>query len=337
MMKTFNLMLLMFLGVICKVLAQDQDSYDGIIIKNSKINSESFYFGEPFRLFFDIENTLNEVNYYHLPYTGINIQFFLRDLSTGKIINNLQNDWNNADPFRANIQNSKPDEKIAFQANEVRPFQMLVPEYFGLQRLSNKYERFQHNDLVYKLQTLPVGKYEFILKYYLYPSSHVISASHVFEIKEVPSNEIESFKHYIETTEYACENHFWGTKKYSSKHPKSYENYIARFPESIYTEYAFIDMVQQIYSYYGPPEDEMIAKYNEFINFYPKINRVNNKMLYGILLPDVVKKIPGKNVPKEMDKFLFKIKDEQAELSEITLNVAKNKNIKGLKNYNKEK
>jgi hypothetical protein len=190
--------------------------------------------------------------------------------------------------------------------------------------------------LAYKLNGVPVGEYELTFEYDLYPVAKTIKATHRFKVLDVPLNEKEALQHYIRSTEYACKAHFYDERNYSAGHPDSYDNFLKKYPSSIYSNYAFLNMVTESYGYAqgGASLDERIKKFEEYLNYYPKLRNDNLRFLYVGYLPEFIKLIPGKDLMMELDNFLLKIKDDNPEISDHLIRSAMFfHKITGLTNY----
>jgi hypothetical protein len=313
-----------------------QNNYDGILVQPSTANGTTFYYGEPFEIYFRIVNTKNSVNYYYRPGISVNTRVSLKDIRTGKFLPNLAELMpNHATGSRLErMKTIKPDENRAYQPNEYSYHSYEMYQFFGSDKLSEK--KLRHSMLIYKLRAVPVGEYELTFDYDLYPSGKTIKAIHRFKVLELPTKETEAFQRYIRSTEYACKAHFDGDRNYSAKHPDSYDNFIKDYPNSIYANHAFMNMITQSYSYAegGPSLAERITKFEEYLVYYPKLRNDNLRVLYSAYLPEFIKLIPGKDIKKGLDSFLLKVKDENPEISDMLVRSAMfNHQITGLTNY----
>jgi hypothetical protein len=261
----------------------------------------------------------------------------LKDIYTGKFILNLgefpSNDATGSQLEK--MKNVKPDsQREAYRPNEFGFHAYEMEQFFGGEQLSDKKLRF--SKLRYKLNAVPVGEYELTFEYDLYPGAKTIKATHRFKVLNVPPNEKDAFQHYIISTEYACKAHFYGERNYSSSHPDSYDNFLKKYPKSIYSNHAFLNMITESYGYAqgGAPLDKRIAKFEEYMNYYPKLRNDDLRLLYAANLPEFIKLIPGKEIMKELDNFLLKVKYDNPEISDMLIRSAMfHHHITGLTNY----
>jgi hypothetical protein len=324
----------LFLSVVCDVRAQNE--HDGILVAASTANGTKFYYGEPFNLYFKFTNTKNSINYYYKPEVSINTRISLRNIQTGKSVRNTDTTpISHYGSARRDIMSGKQPSGIdAYQPNESGYDSYQINEYFGIEKLSDK--RLRHNLLIYKLWAVPVGEYEFTFEYDLLPSKKTLKATHRFKVEAVPDKEQNAFRKYIQATEHAAKAHFDGDRNYSASHPDSYDNFIKDYSNSIYANHAYLNMVTESYYYAegGVTMTDRIEKFKEFAGYYFKLRNDNMKILYVAYLPMFLKLIPGKDVRKELDLFLLKIKDENPEISDMLVSSASfYYKIKGLTNY----
>jgi hypothetical protein len=338
-MKHFFVLLLIFVSASYGV-AQNNTS-NGISIL-PLANEKTFVYGEPFYLYFKITNAKDGVNYVYKPEDDININIVLTDLTTGKPVNDiggfLPNDHTISRVQQMKLE--KPTESDAYLSGEFGFIAYHINKYFGIENLSTK--KFRHNKMIYFLRTLPVGKYEFTVKYPLYPSSQTIQSSHKFEVVDVPANEQTAFQRYIAATEYACRSHYKGDRNYKKSNENSYEQFINDFPKSIYATHAFVNMVTESYGYAnaGPTESERMTKFNEYLSYSGKLRTFNEKMNYVSYLPDIASLASNGDARKtfeSLDLVLQKLKNENPEISQKLIRTAsQRKGISGLKSYAKQ-
>lgn len=331
-----NIFLMGVLGFSGQTLAQN---YDGITVESSGTNGNSFYYGEPFNVYFKVKNTDNSINYVFKPEEYVNLKFSLKEVNSNSNVPNLEalvmNDLilNKRDRMKT----KKPSKSEYYSPMEEGYKAIMLLEYFGSDKLSQK--KLRHSSLVYALKAIPPGEYELTIEYRLYPSDKVIKATHRFKILKIETKEQQAFQRYVSATEYACSSHFYGDRNYSASHPDSYDNFIKDFPKSIYATHAFMNMMTQSYYYAqgGPSLNERVAKFKEYLNYYPELVKNTKKMDYISYLPKMITLIPGKDLKKELDSFLLKIKDDNPEISDKLIRTAMFRhNITGLTNYARE-
>ena len=312
-------------------LAQ-QVAYDGIYLKSSPINESTFYFGEPIYLHFDISNQKDVLNLYYIPQAYTNTQIELRDRETNQIVGEVG--WRGVSHRRDEWRGKPPSENYAFQPQESLIFQVFLNDEFGSVKLT---EPEYYNALADRLKTLPVGKYKLTFKYFLFPSSEALVSRANFEVLEVPTAVQDAFNQYVKTTTYACNAHYFGENNYTQSHPDSYENFLRQYNDSPYSQYAFVDMVTQIYYRKGMPENLQNQHFKSYYEFFPKITNNNFKFYYAVYLPMVVQHTPGQQTKESLDKFLREqLVDEHPDLSEALIQAAKfYTKVEGLKNYAK--
>lgn len=325
---------------VCSIVspkAQPTSTVDGILINSASLNSNTYYYGETINIYFEFSNTTNQTKRYHKPYTGINLIFYLKNKTTNKTIEPRLGFWSAGEHSRIDMQREAPPVNEAYQPHEYGQYVVQINEQFGTESLSQVKVSSNH-DLGDRLSALPVGDYELELKYYPYPLSQEVIVTFPFKVIALPIEEKEAFKKYVQATVYACNAHFWAGKNYSSSHKDSYENLIKSHPNSLFAQYAFLDMVREIYSYAGPNESAKAAKFKEYISFYPNIKKSNLKMDYLRFLPEYVLKIPGVDTKKHLDKVLYSLKDDHPAYSRgLIRNAELRHKIKGLKNYSGKK
>lgn len=332
MKKLASLILVLLVGNF--VLAQELASYDGIYMKPSPINEETFYYGEPIYLHFNVTNQKNASNSYYVPQTFTNTQVNIRNRETGQLL--LEDGWQQVSHRRSEWQNNLPSEQYAFQPNESLIFQIYVNDQFGLVRLATPE---YYNALANRLRVLPIGKYELIFKYFLFPSSQVLVSRKNFEVVAVPTAQQEAFQQFIKTTTYACNAHYYGGENYSQSHPDSYENFLQKYDKSTYSQYAFVDMVTQIYLYRGLPEALQNEKFRIYYDYFPQIDNGNLKLYYAAYLPMIVERVPGWNIRDKLDHFLKdQLIRQHPDISQALIAAAKfypRVKVEGLTNYAK--
>jgi hypothetical protein len=321
-----------FMLICCSITYSQEKGQDGIILEPTSANVDSYYYGEPFNLYFRIENTKNTPNYYYRPAEGINFQIRLKNLKTGyvSIKEYVPDDIYNPQEMRT----KKPTESKAYKANELNFYPIDAFAYFGSQYLTDK--KLRSSDIIHKMRAIPVGDYELEVEYTLMPGSNVIKTSSKFKILPIPEKEKEAFQRYVQAMEYAGMTHFYADRNYSETHSYSFENFVKDFPNSVYANHAFLTMVREIYMYAqtGPTETQRNARLKEYVNYYDRLRNDNIKMEYVLNLPDVVTSIPGRDAKKELNGFLNKIKNENPDLSKRLIQSARVKNnISGLTNY----
>ncbi|MGB3776898.1 MAG: hypothetical protein WA960_00960 [Tunicatimonas sp.] len=160
-----------------------------------------------------------------------------------------------------------------------------------------------------------------------------------FEVVTVPTNQQEAFQQFVKTTTYACNAHYYGEENYTQSHPDSYENFLRQYDKSPYGQYAFIDMVTQIYLYRGVSADLRNEKFKTYYKFFPQINNSNLKIYYVAYLPMIVERVSGWNIKEKLDQFLKdQLIDEHPDISEALIAAAElypRAKVEGLTNYAK--
>ena len=305
-----------------------QSSYDEIEVSISASNSSKLYYGQPLTFLYSIKNSEDDVKYYWKKKTGINIMYTLIDIKSGAIIGNSENMWSMFAGHRNNVVNIKPPKDQSFQ-----PYQEILTEVvFGFDISSNpivennKLKYF--NDLGYDLLNLPVGKYRFEIEYYLLPGEEKITACHEFSVEPLPKEEEEAYKNFIVSTEYAAEN----KGSYSIGHKNSYENFLERFPNSVFAQYAYNNLVNKIYRFGDVPVSETQKKkiYSQYLN-NNVIARPHLKARQASAAVKILKKHKDFNRKEVLELQLSGLENEDPAISNMLIELAeKDLNIKGL-------
>lgn len=309
---------------------QITSSFDGLILRPSSLNDNSFYYGEPFNIYFEILNAENVSKKYYKPQTGINYKLKLINLSTGRDIHSIGSDWYSWGDVRKKFASEPPSDYFSYKANEYLIFDINSGYHFGIEWLSNT----ERKSSAYNLKAVPIGQYELFFEYYLFPSNEIIKSSFRFEVKSIPNNEKAAFDAYVRATEYAFENNFWNKKSYNPDSPDTYEHFINKFPSSVYSEYAFLNMMTEIYHYPIVNESIRQQRFNDFADKFSTLKqRKNVQAAYVISLPSHMN-ASGGNLYSKMDSFLVSIKKNDPILSKIVITISERTfKIKGLKNY----
>ena len=314
------------------LLAQSTASYDGMYLEASSVNQQTFYYGEPMYLYFNIANQKEVINYYYIPQNRTNVKLILKDRQNNRVIG--EGSWSEVSHKRERWQVDPPSEEDAFRPRERLVFQVYLNDDFGSVKMADPE---YYNSLADRLRTLPVGKYQLFLEYYLFPSSEVLVSQANFEVLEVPAASQLAFEQYIKTTTYACNAHYFGKNNYSKSDPNSYENFLQRYDNSPYGQYAFVDMVTQIYYQKGVPENVRKEKIKSYCDFFPQISSRGLKMYYAIRLPAMVQHLYPQQARENLDKFLREtLINENSDISEALISSTRaSSKIKDLKNYAK--
>jgi len=320
-------------------IAQVSGQNDGIQIQIIDGKKSVYYYGEPFWIYIEAINKKNVANNYFKPDHAINCRITLENVNTGDIIKTNNDYWNYdvAARARQNQKNGKGLNVMLYQPKDkyYSPINML--QYFGSVLLLDK-PILSGSRLTYNLNAIPVGSYELILEYHLFPSDKVVMLRYPFKIIKLPQNEKQAFEEYIEATLYAIKSGFWDKKNYNENAATSYEKFLNKYPSSIFAQYALMDMVTEVYIYPVAPESVRKAKFQQYHNSFSKIKSTTLKMRYGLRLPKVLLLKNDNDIAKtksELDKFLSKTADNY-ETSYVIIDHAKRlQNISGLKNYAK--
>lgn len=184
-------------------------------------------------------------------------------------------------------------------------------------------------------RVLSVGKYSLRLTYFLFPSKHQLAVRHEFEVVSVPGSEKEAFHDYVKAFEYACISHpVYGDNSYSVSAPKSFETFIAKYPSSVYAQYAIHLSANWIHSYLSPnPSSLSLIEdylYNEDTFILPDL-KVDKAFRTGVIVRSFEKHLDKE---KAYDKVLKTLKKENPHVSEWLIKHGESSyNLKGLKNY----
>ncbi len=317
--------------------AQSKVTFDGIEISAVETNSITYYYGEPVIMHFEFSNVTNNTKQYYKPSTGVNLTFLLRNKSNGKVVEPHLIFWSMGGHERSRMQNEPPSPDEAYQPHEYGHYAVQLNEQFGTEALTDQAVAY-NNNLSYRLAALPIGEYELVMKYLLLPVKREMIATFSFKVVALPQEEQEAFKQYVQASAYASNAHFWANNNYVASHKDSYENFLKRYPNSLFAQYAFVDMVKEIYTFAGPSQTSKANKYKEYIEFHSKIKKSNLKMDYLRGLPYYVSLLPSTNAKDHLDKVLYKLKDEHPAYSKGLIRNAELRNkIKGLKNYASKK
>ena len=319
-----------FLCSSCHCAAQATNKHDGLSIVALDINSSIFYYGEPIYFYFKAVNMTEDIKSYHKPSNVTNYSLHLTNLTTGEVEESRQ--WL-SHPRGAQL-GSVPSGDRAYRPKEKFIIKGLLNPLFADRKL-NEQIVFSYN-LANKLLAIEKGEYRLTIEYQLLPSDRIISTSFDFEIKAIPADQEQAFEQYVRSTTYAGHSYRrGGGGSYSATHPDSYENFLKKYPNSSYSDYAFVDMVNQVYIYPDQGKEASIEKFNQYLNYFPNIEQSSLKMEYITHLPFCVNAMPGDNLRVELDRFLRdELSDEDIDLSTVLINVAKGMyQVEGLRNY----
>jgi hypothetical protein len=335
----FGVIVLVIFLTNTKVVSQTTSSYDGIKIEEAEFNKKQFIYGEPISIYLKYSNTKAEINYYHKPMTYVNIKFFLKNITSGEVFDGQHHAWGSAGWSRDEMKKKPPSDRDSyFLPGESVYFPIPMGQFFGVVQLSDK--KLYHNDITYSLRTVPIGEYELIFEYYLYPVDKKLTNSYTFKVLPVPDGEKTAFEKYIESSEYACNAHFDGNGNYSATHVLSYENFLQKFPNSVYSDHAYLNMVTESYYYAkgGPSISQRIEKFKEFLNYYGNIKNKQVKLEYIFWVPEFIKFVYPNDMHNQLDKFLKSIKNEDPKLSGLLIILSEERHqVMSLKNYAQER
>jgi hypothetical protein len=328
-----NKILIFLLFLFSAIAAYAQSSYDGISIQASKSNRTSFYFGEPVSFIYSIKNNTDVPKFYWKKMTGVNIVYTLTELDNGKVVGSSELFWEMFRESRHHAKNTQPDETMSFQPNE----ELLINIGLGLDIAVDGMINLKYNDEIgFDLLHLPIGKYKLVVEYHLLPSGDKINAFHEFAIKELPEHEKEAFNAFIESTNYAAENNYFNKNKYDINNQKSYEVFISKYPESIFSQYAYSNLVNKIYRFGRIPVNENQKKkiYKEYLS-HNIITLPNLKVKQGRAAIKILRKpgMTGMNNEKVLEQLLTNFENEDPVISdELIILSEKILKIRGLRN-----
>jgi len=334
-MKFHNKLFFLLFFAIYDSNAQQINCYDGIELQTSTSNRENYFYGEPFQLYFELENTESSPKKFYIPFHGINFRVKLIDLNNNKEISINLDYWNINSSTRDRFRSTPPENVHSFEGHE--KIFLIIPMNSNFAKIKLiKNEITGISTLRYNLFAIPKGEYELTMEYYLFPSDKILSSKIRFKIGNIPDDEKQAFENYIKATHYANENHYDGKRNYSPKHQSSYENFLRKYPSSIFSQYAMLDMTNEIYGYIGPSSALKLQRYNEFLDYYCNITERNIMFYYAALIPKVCQRksrITKVETVNELDKHLQKLKNDK-NASQVLIQVSKRRyKIMGLKNY----
>lgn len=225
------------------------NSFNGMGLHSSSSNRASFIYGEPVSFIFVLKNnTEQEINYWK-KLTGVNIHFTLFDASTKKIITSSKNDWKSYSGVRNNVRERKPNKGYSFDPWE----EFLIEFELGLLLTGSEPEDVKGRIPTVHggedLQVLNKGSYKLKVEYFLYPSDEKIEVEHHFKVLDLPREEEVAYNAFKEATVYTANNHYIFDNKYDPNHQHSYESFIKNYPSSIFVQYAYSTLVEEIYNY----------------------------------------------------------------------------------------
>lgn len=310
--------LLILFSLISFSICIAQDAKDGISLRKLDTNRESFYHGEPVSFAFELKNNTPIEKKYWKMSTGVNVFYKLIDLKSNKEIGNSISDWTAFASIRENFRNT-PYEGHYFQPNEAYFFVIdlaadLSSDYFQKYTKGLKYR----NTLSRNLVTLPIGNYKLIIEFYLMPSENKIQVQHEFAIQKLPSSEIEAYENFLESTVYAANSYYAGDNNYMPSADRSYETFMDNYPESLFSEYAFFNLINKVYHYGGTntiSNEDRRQKKEEFIsNKDFKLKNLIAKKAY--IFPQVLNGVKNIDKHKALEKQLMKLEEEDPILSD---------------------
>jgi len=313
--------------VFCHHSAYGQKNiHDGIKI-GVDANRATYYQGEPFRIYFEIENLSSSVKPYYKPLGSPNLKYELKNLQTGQII------YSRKKTIQERFYTNGINEKLYIPPKMKAYESVHIGKKFGTVLLTSK-PVTGSSITKYNLVAIPVGEYQLTLSYSLQPSDKVISATHKFKVLAPPTELMDARNQYIEAIYYANETGFNGKKNYSPGNPNSYENFLKNYGSTVFADYAWIDMIITIYSHPGPSSTEMIKKWNEYINHYSSIEHEDVKLNYVQKLPIVVASLENKKAgsAKAISQKILK-NDMKNSHRASELFILGNVYVQGLQNY----
>ncbi len=323
--------------------AQDTDSARGIELRVMDFNRAQFYYGEPFRIFTKITNTKDTINDIWSYQVGVNFIVLLKNLDSGKEIrkkefgfvdgfaNQSEVDWYKTTP---------PPDSRKYQANEFTMYFPHMGKNYGKIKLTPN--PILGTSIVHtNLYALPVGNYEMTFEYYLYPFTEKLTVRHRFEILPLTYTQQLEFNAFVDAVHYANESYFWGTKDYDESHNLSLENFIKKYPRSIYTEPAKVILTTMVYLYPVPNEQRRRKMLQEALDNDQYIKSPANKAWLAWSAPIMSKVIheydPAKTI-HHLDQVLQRWVKDDPYISDVLIIQANRKvqKVNSLKNYSLE-
>ena len=338
-MKKFrSLIIILFVWITpSQILLAQSNSYNGISLHSSSGIRNSFIQGEPVSFLFILKNnTEHEINYCK-KLTGVNIYYTLFD-SKEQIVGSSENEWKSFANIRSNAKSKTPNKGFSFAPWEQFLIELklgsIVSGYLPEDVEANV--PFVHGGE--DLQVLPEGNYRLKVEYFLYPSNEKIEVLHPFKVMALPNDETEAYQAFKEATVYTAKNYFKFENNYDPNNPGSYENFIKNYPSSIFVQYAYTNLVKEIYNY--PNNIPSSIKGPIFYDYFltDKVNLSNLKLSKARAALKSLNAKDVKNPGQVIDRQLRGLQNEDPAISDNLIEAAKERlKLKDLKNYACEK
>ena len=321
-----------------QILLAQSNSYNGMSLHSSSSNRNSFTQGEPISFLFILKNnTEQEINYWK-KLTGVNIYFTLFD-SKEQIIGSSENSWRSYEHVRHNVKEKQPEKEYSFHPWE----EFLIEFELGLlgfgsfpDDVKGKVPTVHGGE---DLNILENGNYRLKVEYYLFPVNKKIEIDHHFEVTPLPNEEQVAYEAFKEATIYTSKNHFVFDNSYNPQHPNSYENFIKNYPSSIFVQYAYSNLIEEIYNY---PNNISSTIKDPIFNDYFISDKVDLPNLKVQKAKSAIKALSSKSINIDanevIDKQLKSLRNDDPAISDNLIVAAKEKlKLNDLKNYACEK
>lgn len=330
-MKRYLIIFSLLLLKLSEVNAQSRASDLSLELLNT--NRKNYYYGEPISIQLEIKNHSDEPMYIHRVSSGINIKYSLFNLKNGQIVGDSQRYWRLYKEDRERIENTVPSMPFLMGGGSFTMSKSLATVLYGSNLLTYLEGIKYKTTFIDQLTTIPVGRYKLVVEFFLLPGEESIKDEYLFEVNPLPVKEREAYEEYLKATVYATNSWAFGGRNYQSSSSPSYETFIANYPESIFVEYAYFNLAENVY-YYGLPttsKEDRVAFYESFVmKEFNKSNLVGKK---AHRINSYLEFTKGVDKKKALDKMLIELQNFAPGLSDDVIEKSKKRqNIQGLQN-----
>ena len=166
------------------------------------------------------------------------------------------------------------------------------------------------------------------------PGGKTLRISFPFDVVPTPENENDALQAYIATIDYAGEDLKQEENTYSAENANSFENFLIKYPESIYADHVYVNMMN-FYKITLLLESRSITQYleksPEFLLFYPHLKNELVKINYLNSIHSIILRAMPEMYDEKVDEFLKMMEKDRPILSRDFIKTAKgnskNKNI----------
>ena len=314
-----------------------QSMVNNLSIEFLNTNKHDFYYGEPITVQLEVKNHSSDPKYIHRISIGINMMYYLINENNGDTIGTSQRYWNKYKDHRERLSATPASEPFLMGQSSFIITEYLTTMLYGsnlpVYMKGVKYK----NTLIDQLTAIPEGRYKLIVEYFILPGQEILKVEYQLNVLPLPEKEKKAYQSYLDATVYAANSWAYGDRNYQPDSPDSYETFIENYPESIFTEYAYFNLAENVYYYHVPTifKDNRISFYDKFVlKEFSKSNLVGKKAHVINTYLEFTKGVSKKDA---LDKMLINLKDFAPGLSDKVIERSKEvQNIRGLQNRAKQ-